>query len=152
MKPEEGFKQGPGSKLDPQIVGNVGLYYCCYKLSLMGWNVMPTARNARGVDLIAYSYDATRLVSIQVKSLSKRSAVPLGASLDKVMGHYWVILNQVLATPVAYVLQPAEVMALAKRQEKDGRVSFWLDPPQYEQDRFREGWMRIGHAGPSPQL
>lgn len=41
--------------LDPQITGNVGLYYCCYKLSLLGWNVMPTARNARGVDIIVYS-------------------------------------------------------------------------------------------------
>ena len=37
-------------KLNPQVVGNVGLYYVCYKLSLQGWNVMPTARNARGID------------------------------------------------------------------------------------------------------
>lgn len=151
MKTDEDIKPVPGSKLDPQIVGNVGLYYCCYKLSLLGWNVMPTARNARGVDLIAYSHDATRLVSIQVKALSKRSAVPLGTSLDKVMGHYWVILNQVLATPAAYILQPTEVMNLAKRQEKDGKVSYWLDPPQYEQSGFREAWTRIGHAGPIPQ-
>jgi hypothetical protein len=28
--------------LDSQITGNVGLYYCCYHLSLLGWNVMPT--------------------------------------------------------------------------------------------------------------
>lgn len=54
------------SRLDPQITGNVGLYYCCYRLSLMGWNVMPTARNARGVDLIAYDHDASRMISIQV--------------------------------------------------------------------------------------
>lgn len=51
------------SRLDPQITGNVGLYYCCYRLSLMGWNVMPTARNARGVDLIAYNHDASRMIS-----------------------------------------------------------------------------------------
>lgn len=54
--------------LDPQITGNVGLYYCCYKLSLLGWNVMPTARNARGVDIIAYSRGAEpRFLGIQVK-------------------------------------------------------------------------------------
>lgn len=58
--------------LDPQLTGNVGLYYCCYRLSLMGWNVMPTARNARGVDIIAYSRDASRFVGVQVKALSKR--------------------------------------------------------------------------------
>jgi len=29
----------PPSRLDPQITGNVGLYYCCYRLSLMGWKL-----------------------------------------------------------------------------------------------------------------
>jgi len=28
--------------MTPQIAGNLGLYYCCYKLSLLGWKVMPT--------------------------------------------------------------------------------------------------------------
>ena len=81
--------------LDPQLTGNVGLYYCCYRLSLMGWNVMPTARNARGVDIIAYSRDASRFVGVQVKALSKRNPVPLGTSLDKVMGDFWIIVNKV---------------------------------------------------------
>ena len=72
--------------LSPQITGNVGLYYYCYKLSLLGWNVMPTSRNARGIDIIAYSADASRFVGIPVKALSKRNPVPLGPSLDKVMG------------------------------------------------------------------
>lgn len=39
---------------NPQIVGNMGLYLACYELSKAGWNVMPTSRNAKGVDLIAY--------------------------------------------------------------------------------------------------
>ena len=47
---------------------------------------MPTARNARGVDIIAYSADASRFLGIQVKALSKRNPVPLGLSLDKVHG------------------------------------------------------------------
>lgn len=69
--------------LDPQLTGNVGLYYCCYRRSLMGWNVMPTARNARGVDIIAYSRDASRFVGVQVKALSKRNPVRLGAGLSR---------------------------------------------------------------------
>lgn len=40
-------------KLSPQIVGNVGMYYVCFKLSELGLNVMPTARNARGIDIVA---------------------------------------------------------------------------------------------------
>jgi hypothetical protein len=140
------------SRLDPQITGNVGLYYCCYRLSLMGWNVMPTARNARGVDLIAYDHDASRMISIQVKALSARAAVPLGTSLDKVMGQYWVILNRVATAPTAFILEPAEVKALAKSNVKDGKTTYWLDPPMYERAEFREAWQRIGQAKPaSPQ-
>jgi hypothetical protein len=70
-------------KLSSQVICNVGLYHACYKLSLLGWNVMPTARNARGVDIIAYSSDASRFIGIQVKTLSKRNPVPLGPLLDK---------------------------------------------------------------------
>ena len=135
------------TSLDPQLTGNVGLYYCCYKLSLLGWNVMPTARNARGVDIIAYSRVATRFVGIQVKALSKRVPVPLGASLDKIMGDYWVIINRVATSPTAQVLLPSEVLALARRGEKDGRVSFWLQPTDYDKEQFREARERIGHGG-----
>jgi hypothetical protein len=134
--------------LNPQITGNVGLYYCCYRLSLLGWNVMPTARNARGVDIIAYSADARRFIGIQVKALSKRNAVPLGPSLDRCMGDFWVIVNGVASdTPRAFVLTPAEVKKRAISSEKDGHVQYWLQPPSYDQPPFREAWERIGHGG-----
>jgi hypothetical protein len=32
---------------------------------------MPTARNARGVDIIAYDQNGTRFIGIQVKALKK---------------------------------------------------------------------------------
>lgn len=132
--------------LDPQLTGNVGLYYCCYKLSKLGWNVMPTARNARGVDIIAYSKDAKRFVGVQVKTLSKRNPVPLGTSLEKIMGDYWIIVNKVTTTPSAFVLTPTEVLERARRGEKEGRVSYWLQPVDYEQEQFREAWERIDHG------
>ncbi len=132
--------------LDPQITGNVGLYYCCYRLSLLGWNVMPTARNARGVDIIAYSRDATRFHGVQVKALSKRHPVPLGTSLDKIMGDFWVIVNKVASSPSAFILLPSEVKERAHRGEKEGRISFWLQPTDYDQDQFCEKWERIGHG------
>lgn len=135
-------------KLNPQIVGNLGLYWCCYKLSLLGWNVMPTARNARGVDIIAYSSDASRFKGIQVKALSKRNPVPLGGDLSKCMGDHWVIISKVASeTPAAFILDPAEVKELAHRGGKDGKVSYWLQPVSYEQAQFREAWGRIGHGG-----
>jgi hypothetical protein len=133
-------------KLDPQLTGNVGLYYCCYRLSLLGWNVMPTARNARGVDIVAYSRDASRFVGVQVKALSKHNPVPLGPTLDKVMGDFWVIVNRVTDAPTAFVLLPSEVRELAHRGEKESRVSYWLQPGAYDQDQFREAWPRIGRG------
>lgn len=137
--------------LDPQITGNVGLYYCCYKLSLLGWNVMPTARNARGVDIIAYSIDASRFIGVQVKALSKRNPVPLGGTnLDKCMGDFWVIVNRVVTSPAAFILLPSEVKARAHRGEKEGRISFWLQPADYEQEPFREAWHRIGSGTAEP--
>ena len=133
--------------LGPQVTGNVGLYYCCYKLSLLDWNVMPTARNARGVDIIAYNTDASRFLGIQVKSLSKRNPVPLGPSLDKCMGDFWVIVNKVASdTPSAFVLTPAEVKERAVRT-KSGTVQYFLQPPGYDQPQFKEAWARIGHGG-----
>jgi hypothetical protein len=133
-------------KLDSQTTGNVGLYYCCYRLSLLGWNVMPTARNARGVDIIAYDRSATRFIGVQVKALSKRNPVPLGTTLEKVMGDFWVIVSKVSTSPSAFVLLPSEIKKRAHRGEKDGRVSFWLQPADYDQEAFREAWDRIGNG------
>jgi len=135
-------------KLSSQVVGNVGLYHACYKLSLLGWNVMPTARNARGVDIIAYSSDASRFIGIQVKTLSKRHPVPLGPSLDKCMGDYWIVINRAIEDkPSAFILLPSEVKTLAHRGEKDGKISYWLQPSGYDRPEFKDAWERIGHGG-----
>lgn len=130
--------------MSSQIVGNVGLYYTCYQLSLRGWNVMPTARNARGVDLIAYNHDCSKIVAVQVKALSKRNPVPLGNSVDSLMGDYWVIVNCVISSPTVFILLPSEVKELAHRGEKDGRVSYWLQPNAYDVPKFKDAWDIIG--------
>ena len=133
-------------KLDAQIVGNAGLYFTCYRLSLLGWNAMPTSRNARGIDIVAYSRDGKRFLGIQVKSLSKRAPVPLGKSLDRVMGDFWVIIAKVVSEPTIFILTPEEIKKRAHRGEKDGRVSYWLQPKDYELEEFREAWHRIGRG------
>ncbi len=129
--------------LNKQLVGNVGLYYCCYRLSRLGWNAMPTARNARGVDIVAYNQDLTHFIGVQVKALSKRVAVPLGTSLDNVMGDFWVIVNRIEAMePAVFILSPADVRKLAAR-DKGGERAYWLPRVAYEQECFREAWNRI---------
>ena len=100
-------------KLDAQLTGNIGLYYTCYQLSRMGWNTMPTTRNARGIDIVAYNRMGTKFLGIQVKTLSKRNPVPLGNSMGKIMGDYWIIINNVAKEPNAFILLPNEVKSLA---------------------------------------
>lgn len=132
-------------KLEPQVTGNIGMYFACYKLSCMGWNVMPTARNARGIDIIAYNKEGTDFIGVQVKALSKRNPVPLGNSLDKIMGDFWIIVNNVASSsPNVYVMKPDEVKELAAKNEKDGTPSFWLQPTAYDKSEFHEAWDRIG--------
>jgi hypothetical protein len=134
------------SKLQSQIVGNMGLYYTCYHLSRLGWNIMPTARNARGVDIIGYNQDCSRFIAIQVKALSKRDPVPLGTNLNNIMGDFWIIVNNLANTPSAFVMLPAEIKSLAHRGEKDGRISYWLQPTSYVTGGFSGAWHRIGRG------
>lgn len=133
-----------------QTVGNTGLYYVCFMLSRFGWNVMPTARNARGIDLVAYSEDAKTKLAIQVKALSKKTPVPLGGLLDNLFGDYLIICREVLSAkePDCFILTPSEVRKLAHRGEKEGRVSYWLQPKDYDSANFRNCWTRIGVGNP----
>lgn len=131
--------------ISQQTVGNIGLFYVCYRLSRLGWNVMPTARNAKGVDILIYSQDAKTTKTIQVKTLSKKSPVPLGNHLENLFANYWVICRKVASdTPECFVLFPEEVKQLAHRGEKDGKVSYWLQPKSYDTAMYRENWDRIG--------
>jgi hypothetical protein len=141
VKPNASEQDTPSNN---QVVGNVGLYFVCYRLSRLGWNVLPTSRNARGVDIIAYNQDASRTITIQVKALSRRSPVPLGSTLAYLIADYVVICRHVLTySPESFVLTPLEVNDLVHRGEKNGKISFWLQPRAYEQEHFRENWQRL---------
>lgn len=133
------------AQLGPLLAGNVGLYFVCYRLSRLGWNVMPTARNARGVDALIYSQDGKRTHTVQVKALSKRAPVPLGRHLDNLIADFFIVCQNVASdTPTCFVLTSEEVTAGAVCNVKDALQSFWLQPKQYEAALYREAWTRIG--------
>jgi hypothetical protein len=132
-----------------QVVGNVGLFYVCYRLSRLGWNVMPTTRNARGIDILIYSEDATLTHTVQVKALSRHSPVPLGSSLEKLFGDFFIVCRGVASnTPECFVLKPVEVASLAYKSQ-DGKSTYWLQPRHYNRPEFRDRWDRIGRGSPS---
>ena len=128
------------NKKETQIVGNTGMYYVCYQLSRMGLNVMPTARNARGIDVVAYNPDGKKYCGIQVKTLSRRNPVPLGKDLNKIMGNFWVVVVlSDIKEPDVFVLTPDDVKALRHDGiNKKGEKSHWLHPDKYE--KFEKNW------------
>ena len=131
-----------GSKIgENQIVGNIGLYYVCYELSKLRWNVLPTSRNARGVDLVIYSRDAKRMHTIQVKTLSKRNPVPFGNKPSLIADY--LIICRVCEKPEVFVTKiDSELGKRIEKKTKDDKVSYWLQPKNYEE--FRENWGVIG--------
>ena len=135
----------PRGSVDSQTIGNIGLYYICYRLSLYGWNVMPTARNAKGIDIVAYSQNGQKRILIQVKTLSKKSPVPLGTKLDNLIGDFVVVCVRAYPNePDCFVLTPEEIIQLAHRGIKDSKISYWLQPKDYHCEQFKEKWGRIG--------
>jgi hypothetical protein len=112
-----------------QIVGNIGLYYVCYLLSRQGWNVMPTSRNAIGVDILAYSKDGKRKVSIQVRSLSRRKAVS-AKDKKKWIADYLVVVRDVFTDkPKIFVII---VKRLLKNWKKIVNKYGWIGYKKYE--------------------
>ena len=134
-------------KLETQIVGNIGMFYACYQLSKLGWNVMPTARNAKGIDIIAYSPDGKSFLGIQVKTLSKRNPIPVGSSLDKVMGNFWIVVTKVVEpTPDVYIFTPEEIKGMAHQSGS----TWWVEPTVYDKPPYKDAWDRIGTPPVSP--
>jgi hypothetical protein len=87
------------------------------------------------------------MLTFQIKTLSKKSPVPLGTCLDRILGDFWIIVNEAASdAPKCYILLPHEIRAMAHRGEKDGRVSFWLQPRSYAVAEFEENWSRIGRG------
>jgi hypothetical protein len=125
-----------------QVTGNTGMFFVCYKLSKMGWNVMPTARNAKGVDIIAYNSDLSKMILIQVKALSTRTSVLLGNTLEKVIGDFWIIVNDIEKEPQAFILLPDEVKKRAHKGEKRRKTTYWIPAKEYKE--FQNQWDRIG--------
>lgn len=135
------------SAKNKQTTGNIGLFYVCFRLSRMGWNVLPTSRNAWGPDILIYSQDAKHKFSIQVKSLAKRDPAGFGKNLEKLVEDFVIVCKDVAkpdGNPVCFILNAEEAKNLAYRDKRGGQ--HWLQPPAYDSDNFRERWDKIGRG------
>ncbi|MDP9486150.1 MAG: hypothetical protein M3Q49_10265 [Actinomycetota bacterium] len=129
----------------PQTVRKIGLSYVRNQLSRRGWKVVSPARSTRGVDFFAHPQDGLRKLTIKVRALSRRKAVSLGPTLDNLLADYVVVCRKLIEpNPECFILTTEEVRELANPNEKDGEVSYWLEPRDYETEQFQERWDRMG--------
>jgi hypothetical protein len=126
-----------------QLVGNVGLYYVCNELSKRRWNVLPTSRNAKGIDVVIYSQDAKRTHTLQVKALSKKSPAPIGSKLDNLIAEFLIVCREVFSEkPEVFVMRIDKIRKKIHEGIAEGRKSYWLQPKDYEE--FKDNWDTIG--------
>ncbi len=131
------------------LTGNAGLNYAAWQLSRRGWHVMPTIRNARGSDLIVTNGDETKFFGVQSKALGKRHAVPLGRDIEGLRSDWWVItINANSVNPTCFVMSSDQVRKYAKKDLNGD--SYWLNPPAYDRDEFREAWDQLGVPQTAP--
>ena len=146
---------------DKQIVGNIGMYYVCYLLSTKGWNAMPTARNAKGIDIVAYSEEG-RCITIQVKtfSYSKNMNITTFKNEEKPIWDYLFIVllsdaptpqsgKQKNDKPIVYIVNKDEIVEdkILKNYKKEGKKEYiCLTKSKYakgEQHLFDNVWAKI---------
>jgi hypothetical protein len=97
-------------------------------------------------------------VTIQVKTLSKKTDVSLGStdvdSSANLMADYWVIVNNIddirindqetsEKVPPAYILSRSEVEEKASYDVKDGKKSHWLQHKYYKDEKYLNKWDKI---------
>ena len=126
-------------KRNNQITGNIGMYFACYELSRLGLNVLPTSRNAKGADIVAYTSNQEHFLTFQVKTQSKLSNISLGKTLDLGRSDWWIVVIDAYVTPTAFILTPDEIRQSARLY--DG--VYWAQGTRFDTEVTRNAWPRI---------
>lgn len=123
--------------------------HVCYKLSELGWNVMPTTLNAGGVFIRCANEDESQTIFVKVRGRGKEDpAVSIPPSRDRIMGDFWIIVTELdYDTPTCYILLSDEIEeGRETNTNTKGKLSHWLDRNyvRCNIERFKENWERIG--------
>jgi hypothetical protein len=122
-------------KIDRQSVANAGLHYVAHRLSLLGWAVLPTSRNTKGVDLVVGKGDWAKIITVQVKSSSACHRIRFKSKPDHLASHYIVAANMDLGRkPRWFIFPRAEFAAFVKAEKAAGR--FFVAPEDYAKDEY----------------
>lgn len=106
---------------------------------------MPTARNAKGVDVVIYNQKATKTFTIQVKTLSKKSPVPFGNKLGNLLASYVIICRNIFdEKPEMFIIKSNKVKKGIHKGYKNNKISYWLQPKDYE--KYKDEWSIISNG------
>lgn len=124
--------------LAKQRSGSEGVFLVCAELARRGFIVSPTARNAKGADILVTDPECTRAFTVQVKTNAESSNFWL---VDKPKGpgsacmiYVLVNLNGHRRPPDFYVVPSADLRA-ATKVDRDGE---W--PSFYRDERYKGKW------------
>lgn len=125
-----------------QITGNVGLFYVCYQLSRLGWNVLPTSRNAKGADLVIYDRNQVRRHTVQIKTLTKENYVH---GLGEPFSDFLIICNRIgVEPPEIYSAKREEYRKALESEPPNGFKGYFLRPVAFK--KFGRGFQSIGRG------
>ncbi len=147
--------------LEKTLVGVAGEYLVAGELSLRGFIASITLRNSRGIDIIASSSDASRKVSIQVKSsntdkpswrMNKKSETyhspghfyvlvvlkPAGVRAD-----FYVVPSGVIA---AVITTDHQDWLMGKKKDGSDRKDSGMRVFKDSEGKFAEAWHLLGLA------
>jgi hypothetical protein len=119
---------------------------------------MTTSRNTRGIDIVIVSQGGKKLLSVQVKALSKavtlsaKTGLPtgkdvgVGSSESAMLADYYVIVSGVDsdATPRTFVLKKKEAAKAIVRDAEGGQM--WLDHKRFGLESNLEAWDKFGRG------
>lgn len=125
--------------------GVAGEYFVAAELSRRGYIASLTMKNTMGIDILAASADASRVVGIQVKTTRDGHTSWLVNGLDKkvkVGNHQFFVFVSMnkMGRPSFYVVPRNDVIRLSKATMRDGRMPKFADPT----GKYRNKWKLLG--------
>lgn len=122
-------------KVSRHCIGAAAMGLVQYRLSLLGWNVIPTSRNSAGADLYIADVDGVA-IPIQVKGIRNSTDWISARSAGNGRCEWWIIVRGIGESREEFFIQTER--EVIDRTNPHG----WSEPlPE-----ARDAWHRIGIA------
>jgi len=130
-------------QLESTLVGVAGEYFVAAELSVRGYLASVTLRNSRGIDIIASNSDASRSVSIQVKTSKKGAArwvLTKKAETFFAGNHFYIFtrLHEIGERPDFYIVPSETVAKYCSRTHRE-----WLAGTKKDGSARNDSSMRV---------